>query len=77
MNFSKHKDRSLADVVKVDPGFLQWIIGADFSPETKQIVERALQGEFPKKSGAVAVTKDNLPLTKKSASGFTDKPKLF
>ena len=77
LNFSKHKDRSLADVAKTDPGFLQWIIGADFSPETKQIVERAMQGEFPKKSGALAATKDTLPLAKKSASGFADKPKLF
>lgn len=48
--FSKHKDRSLADVAKKEPGFLDWIISADFSDETKEIVRKALNGELPKKS---------------------------
>jgi len=47
--FSKHKDRSLADVAKTDSGFLSWILGADFSEETKDIVQKALNGELPKK----------------------------
>ena len=48
-NFSKHKDHSLAEVAQTDPGFLQWIIGADFTTETKEIVSRALRGELPQK----------------------------
>ena len=38
--FSKHKDRSLADVAKKDPGFLEWILSANFSEETKNIVKK-------------------------------------
>ena len=48
--FSKHKDRSLAEVAERDPGFLNWILTADFSEETKDIVRKALIGELPKKS---------------------------
>jgi len=78
LNFSKHKDRSLADVAKTDPGFLQWIMSADFSTETKKIVERALQGEFPQKAtDKKTEASDVLSPAKKSASGFVDKPKLL
>jgi len=48
--FSKHKDRSLADVAEKDRGFLEWIMSADFSDETKEIVRKALDGEMPKKA---------------------------
>ncbi|MDO8668147.1 MAG: exonuclease domain-containing protein [bacterium] len=47
--FSKHKDRSLAEVAAQEPGFLNWILNADFSEETKDIVRKALNGEMPKK----------------------------
>ncbi len=49
--FSKHRGRSLKEVVEQDPGFLEWIMAADFSQETKDIVKKALQGELPKKAG--------------------------
>jgi len=48
--FSKHKDRPLEEIAKVDRGFLEWIISADFSEETKDIVRKALAGEMPKKA---------------------------
>lgn len=48
--FSKHKDRALAEVAASDPGFLSWILSADFSDETKEIVRKALAGEMPKKN---------------------------
>ncbi|MDP2709518.1 MAG: exonuclease domain-containing protein [bacterium] len=48
-SFSKYKGESLAGVVKTDPGFLNWILTADFSEETKNIVKKALSGELPKK----------------------------
>lgn len=49
-NFSKHKDRELKEIVLEDSGFLEWILGADFGEEVKEIVRGALQGKFPKKS---------------------------
>lgn len=50
-NFSKdHSGRRLESVAKEDPGFLTWMIGKDFSPEVKEIVSKALRGEFPKSS---------------------------
>jgi DNA polymerase III subunit epsilon len=47
--FSKHKDRSLAEVAKTDPGFLSWVLASDFSEEVKDIIKKALNGEMPKK----------------------------
>lgn len=48
--FSKHRGRALKEVVEQEPGFLEWILTADFSDETKEIVKKALDGELPKKS---------------------------
>ena len=48
--FSKYKGRSLKEVVEKDQGFLEWIMSADFSDETKEIVRKALNGELPKKA---------------------------
>jgi DNA polymerase III subunit epsilon len=45
----QHKDQALAEVARLDPGFLEWILSADFSEETKDIVRKALDGEMPKK----------------------------
>ena len=47
--FSKYKDVSLAKMAETDPGFLRWILSANFSDETKTIVKEALEGNFPKK----------------------------
>jgi len=49
-SFSKHKDDALRDVAERDPDFLKWILSADFSDETKDIVKKALEGEMPKKN---------------------------
>lgn len=51
-SFSKHKNKSLRQVAQTEPDFLRWILGADFSPETKEIAQKALNGEFPKKETA-------------------------
>lgn len=48
--FSKYKDRALAEIVEKDQGFLSWILSADFSEETKDIIRKALDGELPKKA---------------------------
>lgn len=41
--FSKYRDMPLSKVAKIDPEFLKWIIGADFSEETKNIAGIALR----------------------------------
>ncbi len=46
-SFSKYKDEALAKIVESNPEFLRWILGANFSEETKNIVSKALCGEFP------------------------------
>ncbi len=43
----KHNGRSLEEIAAIDPGYLSWIDGADFSTEVKRIVRKALRGEFP------------------------------
>lgn len=48
-SFSKYKDRPLAEVAELDQGFLNWILAADFSEETKEIIRKALTGEMPRK----------------------------
>ncbi len=48
-NFGKkHNGRRLKDIVAEDPDYLHWIIDADFTPEVKEMVGKALSGEFPK-----------------------------
>jgi len=46
--FGKYRGRSLKEVAKEEPGFLEWMLAKDFGPETKAIVQRALEGKFPK-----------------------------
>ena len=47
-NFGKkHNGRKLEEIAAIDPSYLSWIIGTDFSPEVKGIVKEALRGEFP------------------------------
>lgn len=45
--FGPHKGRTLQDVAAAEPGFLEWMLKKDFSPETMQIVRDALSGRFP------------------------------
>lgn len=47
--FSKFKNQSLAAVAQTEPGFLQWILNADFSDEVKDLVKDALRGKTPTK----------------------------
>ena len=47
-NFGKkYKGSKLRDIAAGDPSYLSWISGADFSPEVREIVGRALKGQFP------------------------------
>ncbi len=49
-SFSKFKHQPLAKVYENEPTFLQWMLNADFSDETKEIVRNALKGKFPTRS---------------------------
>ena len=39
-NFGKYKGRSVADVLRVDPGYYSWMMTGDFTFNTKQVLTR-------------------------------------
>ena len=45
-NFGKYKDMPVAEVLKKDPGYYSWMLGADFPNNTKQILTRIRLREF-------------------------------
>jgi len=48
MMFGKYaKKKSLREVARDDPRYLEWIASADFSTEVKELVSAALDGKFP------------------------------
>ena len=49
INFGQHRGKSLPDMVKNEPGFLNWMLTRDFLPDAKNIVSDALNGKFPQK----------------------------
>ena len=52
LNFGKNSGRLLKDVARNDPGFLRWMLKADFGDETKRIASEALSGRFPRPRAA-------------------------
>jgi len=48
--FSRYKDKALSEVAANHQDFLNWMMEADFSKIVKNIVKKALLGEFPKKN---------------------------
>ena len=46
-DFGQYRGRSIEEVATADPGYLEWIAGANFSPEVQEIALRALRGLFP------------------------------
>src|SRR6266404_1526727 len=50
--FGKYRGRSLREVAKEEPGFLEWMLASDFGAGTKAIAEKALRGKFPKRQAA-------------------------
>jgi len=49
MNIGKYQGKTFEWVVQNDLSYFTWMIDADFSPEVKDIVGKAIKGEFPKK----------------------------
>ena len=47
VNFGKNAGSSLRDTCIDNPGFLQWIVKADFPDDVKKIASDALRGKFP------------------------------
>ncbi|MBQ7509934.1 MAG: 3'-5' exonuclease [Prevotella sp.] len=39
-NFGKHKGKTVAEVLRYDPGYYAWILGGDFTYNTKQVLTR-------------------------------------
>ena len=39
-NFGKHKGKTVADVLRMDPGYYGWILAGDFTYNTKQVLTR-------------------------------------
>ena len=39
-NFGKHKGEPVAQVLRYDPGYYSWILGGDFTYNTKQVLTR-------------------------------------
>jgi DNA polymerase-3 subunit epsilon len=44
-NFSKFKDRTLSSVAQTDPTFLRWILQADFSEDSKNVIRDFLKNK--------------------------------
>ena len=39
-NFGKHKGKTVAEVLRLDPGYYSWILAGDFTYNTKQVLTR-------------------------------------
>ena len=39
-NFGKHKGKTVAEVLRIDQGYYAWIMGGDFTYNTKQVLTR-------------------------------------
>lgn len=51
MMFGKYSRKVLRNIAKTDRGYLEWILKQDFSDEVKELIEKALQGQFPVSDG--------------------------
>jgi DNA polymerase-3 subunit epsilon len=47
-SFSRFEDKALSDVVKSNPGFLRWMLSANFPDTVKNVVKKALGSEDKK-----------------------------
>lgn len=47
INFGKKKGTPVSDILKEDPGFIQWMLRNDFPADTKKLLNDATHGTFP------------------------------
>lgn len=52
LNFGKHKGRDLRELVRKEPGYLEWVLGGEFHESTKRVIREAQRGHFPRKPSA-------------------------
>jgi DNA polymerase-3 subunit epsilon len=52
INFGKNRGKRLQDLVENDKGFINWLLKSDFPPDTREIVQNAMDGKYPKKKSA-------------------------
>ena len=45
LNFGRYKGTSIAEIKKIKPDYLDWILGNDFSEEVKEIIRRQSMGK--------------------------------
>lgn len=50
-NFGKHKGKTVAEVLRFDSGYYAWILGGDFTYNTKQVLTRIRLREAQKQKG--------------------------
>ena len=48
LNFGRNKGRLLKELIEEDPGFINWLLKSDFPADTREIVENARNGIWPK-----------------------------
>ena len=48
-NFGKYRGRSVREIAEEYQDYLGWMLTQEFSPEVRDIVTRAFEGEFPKR----------------------------
>jgi DNA polymerase-3 subunit epsilon len=46
-SFGKYNGKRLKTIADEDPEYLEWLASADFAPEVRDLVARALDGDFP------------------------------
>lgn len=46
-NFSKNKGRTVRDIVRNEPGFIDWILKGNFPDDLKEILRKAKTGTYP------------------------------
>jgi DNA polymerase-3 subunit epsilon len=47
LNFGKFQGRRLRDVIREEPGVINWLLRSDFPEDTKRIVRDAMNGKYP------------------------------
>ena len=50
-NFGKYKGWDVGEILQKDPGYYTWILGSDFTGNTKQVLTRIRLHEFNKRMG--------------------------
>ena len=52
INFGQKAGQPLRDLVARESGLLKWILRGEFPPDTKEVVQNALEGKYPMRAAA-------------------------